>query len=277
MSSKIYTYTPQYCICVNLGFACAEAPDHEIYMCPKKTTIQEYNMALELIYTSTWRDTKEPTSPISVQYHCQKRILHGWNDRSFNGDLLGCSGSGLGYIDGQDAVLQTGLDVVLIDRSREGEDALELADGALAGPEPVSGLGSGILGAFLGLGWWLGVVLAFTAALDNQSLGVGELDIDVLLIDARQFTIEMICLFTLTDVKARRERANRSLVTARAVIIVVIEKTEERGEVARAGEASTEERHVVSWKIGSLKWFCLQDVRLMKGRLDTRGVHEGLI
>ena len=48
--------------------------------------------------------------------------------RSFNGDLLGCSGSGLGYIDGQDAVLQTGLDVVLIDRSREGKDALELAD-----------------------------------------------------------------------------------------------------------------------------------------------------
>jgi hypothetical protein len=37
-------------------------------------------------------------------------------------NLSACSGSGLGYIDGQDAVLQTGLDVVLIDRSREGED-----------------------------------------------------------------------------------------------------------------------------------------------------------
>lgn len=105
----------------------------------------------------------------------------------------------------------------------------------------------GVLSAFLGLGWWLGaVVLAFGAALDNQGLGVGELNIGVLLIDARQFAIKMVRLFTLTDVKARRERANRRLVAGRAVVIVLVKKTKERGEVARAGEVGTEKRHVVS-------------------------------
>lgn len=174
-------------------------------------------------------------------------------DCSLNGDLLGRSSSGLGHVDGKNAVLQAGLDIVLVDRSREGEDALERSDRALASPEPVSGLGFVVLRAFLFL-WRLDVfVVAFSAALDNQSLGVGELNIDVLLRDARQFTIEVICPFTLTDVEARRERANCSLVAGRAVVIVVVQKTEEGGEVARAGEVGTENRHVVSWKLGDLK------------------------
>lgn len=166
-----------------------------------------------------------------------------------NGDLLGGGGGSLGNKDGQDAVLQAGLDSILVDASGEGEGALELADAALAGPVAVLllGLGSGGFGfslfaAVLGLGFG-GGVLALGATLHDEGLGVGELNIDVLLRDARQLSIQVVGISALAHVEAGREGAESGRLAAGAVVVVVVEQAEQRGEVARAGKVGAEERH----------------------------------
>jgi hypothetical protein len=91
------------------------------------------------------------------------------------------------------------------------------------------------------------VVFALNVALYDQSLRVGELDVNVLLGDARKLAVKVVGFLALTDVKARGERASRGLAASRAMGIVVVQETEKWGEVPRGWEAGTEERHVV-WR-----------------------------
>jgi hypothetical protein len=92
-------------------------------------------------------------------------------------------------------------------------------------------------------------VFALTATLYDQSLGVGELNVDVLLGDARKLTIKVVGILALTNVEPRGERGGRRLAASRAVAVVVVQETEKRGEIPRAWEAGTEERHGVLNKV----------------------------
>jgi len=143
-------------------------------------------------------------------------------------DLFGALGFlELGNDHAQDAVLEAGLHVLLVDRVGEGKASRKLADLALRDPVGVLGLGFGDLfrsssgdlftGGFLllltigrlaSLVWSLtffSVVLG--VALDGQGLVVLELDGDVLLVDARQFTLEDVLVLSLLDVELGGEGA----------------------------------------------------------------------
>jgi len=173
-----------------------------------------------------------------------------WSESWLDGDLaLGRRGR-LGHDDGQDAVLQAGADVVLVDARREGEGAVELADGALADPVLVTVVAAG-------LARLRGVVLALGAALDDKGLLVGELDLNVLLRDAGQLAVQVVGVGWLAHVEARREAADgRGAVAAgRAVQIVVVQQAEERGELAGAEAGEERERHGCSGSLGvSARW-----------------------
>lgn len=178
---------------------------------------------------------------------CRRKIVSECR-RLLEGNLADGRSSRLGNDNGEDAVLQAGLDSVLVNTTGEGEGALELADRALAGPVAVGGLGglSRLLISGLGvIGLGLGVVFALSAALDHEGLGIGELDVDVLGQDAGQFTVEVIGIVALAEVKARVEGAHSWLVvTSSAVVIavlVLVEETEEGVDVARSEDAT--ERH----------------------------------
>lgn len=168
--------------------------------------------------------------------------------RLLDGDLLAGVSSSLGYDQGEDAVLKAGLDVLLVDARWESKGAVEFAHGALADPE--ARLVVLLLDHFLaltlcllGFAGFRGVVFALGAALDHKSLRVGELNVDVLLRDAREFTVEVVGIVGLADVEARSEGAHAGhLTTALAVGVVVVQKTEERGEVS-SGRHGSEERH----------------------------------
>lgn len=165
----------------------------------------------------------------------------------------------------------------------EREGAVEFAHGALACPESVLGVAvvglgghgllfvsgldktsAGVLALAFFSGVGLGVVsgdgFALGAALDHQSVVVGELDINVLLRDTGQFTVEMVGVVALTDIEARRERAHRGdLSAAGAVDVVVVQQAEERSEVPRSRRHGTEERHFSVWFRG-LFVDCCKDV-----------------
>lgn len=89
-------------------------------------------------------------------------------------------------------------------------------------------------------------VLALGAALDDESVRVGEFDFDVLLVDAREFAVEMVTVLDFPDVESRREGGDMLETTAGllagAVDIVVIQEAEEGSEIARR-EACREECH----------------------------------
>lgn len=198
-------------------------------------------------------------------HHARIRIVAGV-DHLLDSDLLGASVDDLlRHHDGQNAVLEASLDVVLVDGSRELEGAVELADRALAHPVAVllvvvladllvAGLdhlgtlllllfvvrGRGLLGGVLGSA---GVVFALDAALDHESFVVGEFNVNVLLGDAGKFAVQKVGVVGLANIKAGCKRAHRgSLASGRPVDIVVVQKAEERGEVARSVEG-VEERH----------------------------------
>lgn len=175
-------------------------------------------------------------------------------DRLLDGDLLGGRNSRLGNDDRENAVLQVGLDIVLVDTAGEGKGALELANRALAGPVAVAGLvGLGLVaslghsaiiitGGLVGVS---GVVLALGATLHDQGVGVGELNTDVLLGNAGQLAIQVVGVLTLADIEAWLESAGGGGLAARPVQVVVIQQTEERGKVAARREAGAEQRHDV--------------------------------
>lgn len=114
-----------------------------------------------------------------------------------NSNLLGGGGSRLRNGNRQNAVLEAGLDSVLVDALAKGEGTLELADNALA--SPVGGLVrlAGLVGfghsirflALLSFGLGLGLVRALRATLHDKGLRVGELNFDILLGNAGQLTV----------------------------------------------------------------------------------------
>lgn len=64
-------------------------------------------------------------------------------------------------------------------------------------------------------------------ALDDQRVRVRELDVDVLLVDARQLALQVVRVLGLADVKARGERAHRQpRVAVRKVVVVVVQQPE---------------------------------------------------
>lgn len=193
------------------------------------------------------------------QSYAQKssiRVTHYLLD----GNLLRARRSYLGHNHREDAVLQARPDLILVDTAGEGEVAVEFSNGALAHPVAVLlvvGLGDGLLSgsgniaAACALGFSrVGVVVAFveftlSTALDHQGVVVGKFDVDALLGNTGKFAVEVVGIFSLADVKARREGADSgTLGAAGAVDVVVVQKTEERREVSSRGHSS-KERHIV--------------------------------
>lgn len=218
-------------------------------------------------------------------------------ERSVDGNALALALLGLGYGDGEDAIVQIRDDTLLVDWSREAESARELADGALRNPELFRGLlllrllvGSGDLRALLlgffgllvGDGGLVAVVIVLTVAIgdgatgceafneaggrsargvvslsatrDDDRLGLGELDVDVVFLDAGELTVELVAGIRLLHVEAWRKggqvAATVSLVAAlgrdlATVVIEVVEETEERRERGlRTKVGSREQRHL---------------------------------
>lgn len=177
-------------------------------------------------------------------------------------NLLRACHSNLGHNHREDAVLQARPDLILVDTAGEGEVAVEFSNGALAHPVAVLlvvglGDGSGDIAAACALRFSrFGVVVALveftlSTALDHQGVVVRELDLDALLGSTGEFAVEVVGVFSLADVKARREGADSgTLGGAGAVDVVVIQKTEERREVSSRGHGS-EERHFggVVWRL----------------------------
>jgi len=78
--------------------------------------------------------------------------------------------------------------------------------------------------------WSAGGGRALGVALDGQGVQVGELDLNVLLLDSWKFTMELIAVLVLLDVELGSESLHLSAVgTIRAttVLVEVVEKTEE--------------------------------------------------
>lgn len=221
----------------------------------------------------------------------------------------------LGDYDGQDAVVEVGADLVVVDAAWELEGARELADAALRDPELVLGkLGLGLLCGCLALldlgdrggrsraagGSGAGVVLdvvlnrglvglvvllflllgrlgdgaahldlfalleeaggrragsvgALHVAADDDGLRVGELDVDILLLDAGKLAVELVDVLRLPQVELGSEGLEVSSVVApvlllrsvAGILVEVIDETEEAGEVGlgRSVESRSEHRH----------------------------------
>jgi hypothetical protein len=180
-----------------------------------------------------------------------------------NGNLLASLLLGFGNQDGQDAVLHGSLNTVLIDTNGKAEGAGELANAALGDPIFLlvlllvvgNGRGLGILlgdfgggrfGTFVldrslvsflcdgtfGLetsGTRAGFVLALNTTLNCESIGIGEFDFDVLLVDAWKLAVEFISILDLFDIKLWREcpqlGAGGRAVDIAGVLVEVIEQT----------------------------------------------------
>jgi hypothetical protein len=203
-----------------------------------------------------------------------------------NGDLLASLLLGLGDQDRQDAVLHGSMNSVLINTDGEAEGAGELANATLRDPVfllmlLVGGGGLGVLLGNLGGGGFgifvldgslmsllgdgtfssgcldetsgtsAGFVFALSTALDRKSIGVGEFDLDVLLVDAGKLAMEFVSVLDLSEIKLWGEgfqmSASGGAVNIAGVLVELIEHTEER--VERGGwvigdKASWEKRHL---------------------------------
>ena len=195
-------------------------------------------------------------------------------------DALGLVARSLGDHHAQDAVLQARLDRILIDAGGEAECTMEFPDRALR--DPVLGaantflplllallrnhlsallhlLGGLVLhrrlvalarighvprDASVGFVGSFGGILALGAAFDDEGVGVGELDVHVLLLDAGEFALEFIGGLVLADVEFGLEGADGGVGGEGAGVAVggvVVEEAEE-GSHFGVGEAG-EERH----------------------------------
>jgi len=203
-----------------------------------------------------------------------------------NGDLLASLLLGLGDQDGQDAVLHGSMNSVLVNTDGEAEGTGELANAALRDPVFLLRLlmGGGRLGVLLGnlggggfgilvldgslmsllrdstfssgcldetSGASAGFVFALSTTLDCESIGVGEFDLNVLLVDAGKLAMEFITILDLSEIKLWGEglqmSASGGAVNIAGVLVELIEHTEER--VERGGwvvgdEGSWEKRHL---------------------------------
>ena len=190
---------------------------------------------------------------------------------------------GLRNNNAKNAVLQAGLDEILIDTLWEAEAAMEFTDRALGDPGLVFWLfgrlgdvflalrggdfGCGLfLGfvfdgwSFVGGGtfdpalrhrcsfkWFAGFEARLGTAFDYEGVRVGELDFDVLLVDARKFTVKLIAVAMLVHVELGGEGPDGGMTTNWAVKVgqALVEHAEERCEVSTEGVGvAWEERHV---------------------------------
>lgn len=190
--------------------------------------------------------------------------------------------------DRENAVLHGGFDVVLVDTDREGERPGELAYASFR--DPVLGFGLlkllRLLGLFFGdfgrcltsvlilygscLAFvlvtasslvfdevnWLGDrgVRALDMALDSQGVVVSEFEGHILLLNAREFALQLVEVTDLLDVELRAESLDlvammlASWVSLTRVLIKVIQQTEqgmEGGIVVGAVAGEVVERHLV--------------------------------
>lgn len=200
--------------------------------------------------------------------------------------------------DAQDSVLQAGFDGILVDAGGEAEGAMEFPNGTLGDPvlgfvlalsffRRLGDLARLLRGAALfsslffdsgfvalrsichvtgdtaaGFVSPVGGVFPLGAAFDDQGVGVGEFNVDVLLIETGQFALELVGVFVLADIEFRLEGADGGVgEPTEALGVVVVDQSEELGHFV-IWEA-WEERHCsnglargfadsvgMSWKIG---------------------------
>lgn len=162
------------------------------------------------------------------------------------GLLLLLIGGGLGLGDLGGGCLPGLLGLLILDAGLVGVVVVlaALGDGAahLAGPLDEAG-GRGARG-----------VVAFGAARDDDGLGLGELDVDVVLLDSGELAVELVGVIRLLHIKAWGE-GGCGAAGALAVglgagllreLLKVIQEAEEGGERGLRGEVgSREERHFV--------------------------------
>jgi len=127
--------------------------------------------------------------------------------------------------------------------------------------------------------WGARFTMTLSATLDTQGLGIGEFNLDILLLNAREFAVQLVGILDFLDIEARlegaegRETAEVGKVIAslaRALVRgVVVEETEERGEFAR-GEA-WEGKHCSDW--GCLRGDFDDSVSLRELVGDAVGLH----
>jgi len=196
----------------------------------------------------------------------------------------------LGDDNGEQTVLHGCRDGVLVDARRESEGPAEFSNAALRDPELgfrllglsrllLLGDSGGTLSSTLILNcslvslvtvcildgtmsrstldkasWWsTRGVTALGAALDGQGVGVGEFDLDILLLDSGKFAVEFVRILEFLDVELWGKSLQGGatiLLTLAAVLIEVVKHTKEwlKG-VSRIGseEGSREERHLAFW------------------------------
>lgn len=182
----------------------------------------------------------------------------------------------------QDTVLQASLDSILIDTGREGEAAVERSHRALANPVLVLGLmlrnllllrllgylsvfvrglsrlvfDRGLVLLVLGGLKLLLIAVAFNSsraltffadvlvlARDLKGVVVGPLDVDILLVNARELTVEFVSLLCLLDVKLWCEGADAlelAVNIAEGLTVVLVEEAEDGSELL---SEAWEERH----------------------------------
>lgn len=108
-----------------------------------------------------------------------------------------------------------------------------------------------------------GRIFALRAALDDEGMGVGELDAHVFLGDARQLAVEFVGVGDFFDIEAGLEGADGGAGVGAgggrlgAVGVVVVEEAEEGGEVRVGGQGLEEGGHGarvfkcgLSWEFG---------------------------
>lgn len=208
-----------------------------------------------------------------------------------DGDLAAGLLLGLGDDNGKNAILHGSMNSILVDTNWEGEGSREFANAALRNPELGLGLlwllgillgDSGVLGSTLlvfdiGLvvlaltilasfgdstrgggtfdeARWgrAGLVRSFSSTLNSDSVVIAEFDIDILLLNAREFTVQLVVTLDLLDVEFGVEGLHLATVTtttrsvALRVLVKVLEELEEWVErgVGSGETGEAVERHL---------------------------------
>jgi len=205
-----------------------------------------------------------------------------------NGDPLVGSSLSLRHDDAEDTIFHGSFDSVLVNSAREAEGASKGPNAALGDPPLCARLVllrsvlslslvllsgcllplvarldfSLLLAALQETGRWLAFgVGALRTATDDEGLGVGELDLNILLIDAGKLAVELVLSILLADVELGVEcfgdlvgsAHNIAVRIAASIGVEVVKETEERtkANVGLGSEIRTwQERHVAL----SVRW-----------------------
>lgn len=84
---------------------------------------------------------------------------------------------------------------------------------------------------------------ALNTTLDDEGVGISELNVHILLIDAGKLAVELVGVLDFADIELGLEGLDGGMTTAAGTVrVVIVEQAEERGEVT-ASELSRKERH----------------------------------